>query len=105
MSTDLYAQSQSVKKTIFFWWLLSRVLARKRKESQFSNAQFNLEKCATAKTGHLHEEEAKEEKKFQLFPLAKEGKGELNSLLSHKRLFNRSIKTEKMHKIFLHFGK
>lgn len=45
--------------------------------------------------GHLHQEEAKEEKKSQLFPLAKERKGELNCLLSHNKLFNISTKKGK----------
>lgn len=41
-------------------------------------------------------------KKFQLFPLAREGKGELNCLLSHKKLSNISIKKENINIIFLH---
>lgn len=92
MATDLlHVQPQSVKKKPFFCWLLSCALA-KLKQSHFSSTQFDLEKCATEKMGHLHQEEAKEEKKSQLFPLAKERKGELNCLLSHNKLFNISTK-------------
>lgn len=61
MSTDLlHVQSQSVKKTVGFFLVASVMCSCRLKESQFSNAQFDLEKCATAKPGHLYGEEAKE---------------------------------------------
>lgn len=46
----------------------------KLKESQFFNTQFDLEKCATAKPGHLYEEEATEEKNAKYFLWQNKGK-------------------------------
>jgi len=46
----------------------------KLKQSWFSNAQFDLDKCAVAKAGHLYEEEAKEENNSNYFLWQNKGK-------------------------------
>lgn len=73
---------------------VSVMFSCKQKESQFSNIHFDLAKFAIAKTTHLYEE-AKEEKNPSYFLWQK--KAELNCLFSHNKLFNISIRKEKIY--------
>lgn len=75
MYTNLYVCAAQTQLVNFFFFLMFSIMhSCKQKEMLFSNIHFDLEKFATAKTGHLYEEEAKEEKNPSYFLWQKKGK-------------------------------